>query len=399
MSMPGNKLLIVDDDPGIRELLSDFAAEIGFDVETAGDAEQFLKCCRTFQPAVVIIDLVMPGADGIEILRSMAQRGSTAQVIVMSGLDEKVLKTAKRIGAHHGFTMLGALTKPIDLDVLERLLLGARRDDEPISEQTLGHAIENGELILHYQPKVKLAQDGSLPLDGVEALVRWQSPTMGLVSPARFIPVAEKCGLIGELTGTVFRMAADQAAAWKADGMPMSVAINLAPALLQDIGLPDRMAKELALRSLSGDSLVLEITESGTIDDGLHVTDVLTRFRLKGIGLSLDDFGTGYSSLVQLYRMPFSELKIDQSFVSRLDDDDEARIIVRSIVDLARNLGLSTCAEGVETAGGLAFLRHVGCDKIQGYLISKPLPAPDIADFISRWQRPETAGTMLASSA
>ena len=397
MSSNPNKLLLVDDDDDVRQLIGEVAEELGFAVAATGNANDFLSAYRDFKPTLILLDLVMADVDGVELLRALSKRRCTAKVMVMSGLNAKVLKTAERLGASHGLEMIGALPKPVELDTLEAMLRSAWQEGGELTEEALAAAIKAGELTVHYQPKAQLRPDGTVPIDGVEALVRWQHPTLGLVSPGSFIPLAEATGLIGPLTDFVVRTAAERLSAWRDAGLPLSVAINLAPQLLDDVDLPGRLIKHLKDFGLAGDCLVLEITESAAMGDGPNITEVLTRFRLKNIGLSLDDFGTGYSSLVELYRMPFSELKVDRSFVADIDDSEEARIIVRSIVDLARNLGLSVCAEGVETEPALHYLRSIGCDKVQGYLVSRALPAQDLFDFVRQWPGRIARGTLAAT--
>ena len=385
MNRNPNRLLLVDDDDDVRSLISDVADELGFAVLATGSADAFLSAYHDFHPTLVMLDLVMSDVDGVELLRTLAKRHCAAKVMVMSGLDAKILKTAERLGASHGLQMIGAMQKPVELDTLERMLRSAWQEAGKITRNSLAAAIKADEMAVFYQPKVRLSADGSLPIDGVEALVRWQHPTLGLIPPDAFISLAEGSGLIGPLTDFVVRTAAGQVAAWRDAGLDLSVAINLAPKLLDDVELPDRISKQLTALGLTGDSVVLEVTESAAMGEGPNTTEVLTRFRLKEIGLSLDDFGTGYSSLVELYRMPFSELKVDRSFLADVDDSEEARIIIRSIVDLAKNLGLSVCAEGVETHSGLQYLRSIGCDKAQGYLVSRPIPETELTEFMGQW--------------
>ncbi|MDP6388391.1 MAG: EAL domain-containing protein, partial [Alphaproteobacteria bacterium] len=218
---------------------------------------------------------------------------------------------------------------------------------------------------------------------------RWQHPQHDLLMPDEFIPLAEESGLISALTDFVLEEAIKQMRLWRDDGLPMSVAVNLAPQLLHQMDLPDRVGEMLKSHDMKGDNLILEITETAAMTDTTRTMDILTRFRIKDIGLSIDDFGTGYSSFVQLYRMPFSELKIDKSFVLDMHQDEEAEIIVRSIANLGHNLGLSLCAEGVETRESLDLLRSFGCEKMQGYLVSRPLEADALGDFVADWD-PQT---------
>ena len=210
---------------------------------------------------------------------------------------------------------------------------------------------------------------------GAEALIRWPHPTEGLVPPDEFIPIAERTGLIGPLTDFVLDTALAQCRHWHQVGWDLSIAVNLSARSLLDPELVDRINHALRRSGVPPSKLVLEITETSVMaepDRALHVLDQLAAL---GITLAIDDFGTGYSSLTYLKRLPVSEVKIDKSFVLNMHDDENDAVIVRSTVDLARNLGLRTIAEGVETTAAWNTLRTIGCDIAQGYLISRPLPA------------------------
>lgn len=380
-----NRLLVVDDDQGILTIIEDVAAERGYEVLCTADPADFQQILTSFDPSLIFIDLVIPSTDGIELLRELANAKTSAQVVLMSGLDDKVLSTAKRLGANQGLQMLDVVTKPIDLGELESRLNVGWKESLNVTKEALENAIESGDIEPYYQPKVTLCDDGSMPIEGAESLVRWNHPERGLLSPFVFLSVAEKTGLIGAMTERVLEASMLHLKKMHDLGLRISVAVNLAPQLLTDLRLPDKIVERLSRLGAVSENFSLEITESAAMGEGIDALDILTRFRVKQIGLSMDDFGTGYSSLVELYRMPFSELKIDKSFVIDIDNSEEARIIVRSLVDLARNLGLSTCAEGVETQSALDYLREVGCDKAQGYFISRPIPGVDFLSFVKGW--------------
>jgi EAL domain-containing protein (putative c-di-GMP-specific phosphodiesterase class I) len=388
MSASRNRLLVIDDEAGVREFIRDVAEELGFAVIEVADPNEFLTACQEFAPSVIALDLVIPGTDGIELLRGLAKQACGAKVLIMSGHDAKVLAAAQHLGAAHGLQMSGVLQKPISIDVLEAALRRTWDETNPITQAELAAAIDGADLTLRYQPKVDLARDGALPIDSVEALVRWDHPARGLLSPDAFIPLAEETGLIKLLTDVVLRSVIAQLQHWHRNGLALPVAVNLSPQLLTELAFPDLLAKQLQDARVDPSNLILEITESAAMADGPNTIDILTRFRLKNIRLSLDDFGTGYSSLVELYRMPFTEIKIDRSFVLDIVRSEEARIIVRSIVDLGKNLGLSVCAEGVETQAALDYLRSIGCHKAQGYLFAKPLPASGLMEFVQTWSDP-----------
>jgi diguanylate cyclase (GGDEF)-like protein len=252
----------------------------------------------------------------------------------------------------------------------------------------LRKAVDNEELTLAYQPKVALRGGGGELY--VEALVRWRHPTRGLVAPIEFIPFAEQTGYIRAITHWVLAHAVAQCAAWRFDGLPMNVSINLSARDLMDSTLPDRFAALLRRHRCDAQWIALEITESAVLDDPAHAIRNLERLHALGCKLAIDDYGTGYSSLSYLRRLPVHELKIDKSFVIAMATDQSDALIVRSTIDLAHSMGLSVVAEGVEDDATLERLRSMGCDVVQGYLLSRPLGVAEIAAWMrgSIWTRP-----------
>ncbi|MAB98456.1 MAG: hypothetical protein CMK71_10360 [Pseudomonadaceae bacterium] len=236
----------------------------------------------------------------------------------------------------------------------------------------LRHAAEQGELCLHFQPKIHIANRSIIQ---AEALLRWQHPQFGMVSPGEFIPLAERSGSIQLLTNWVIGEAMRQLAEWQQDGLKVDLSLNISTEDLLDPHLPARINKLLAQHALDPAQLTFEITESGVMLNPQVALQVLYGLRDCGVSLSVDDFGTGYSSLAQLKRMPVQELKIDQSFIRELNDMSEDAVIVRSTIEMSHSLGLKVVAEGVEHERSFNLLKRWGCDVIQGYLISKPLTA------------------------
>jgi diguanylate cyclase (GGDEF)-like protein/PAS domain S-box-containing protein len=237
----------------------------------------------------------------------------------------------------------------------------------------LRQAIEQDELVLHYQPKLDLA---SRTITGVEALARWPHPQLGLVPPDRFIPLAEQTALIQPLTEWVLNAALRQHDAWRTLGLELPVAVNFSMRNLLDPGIVDTVARLLSRWQVSPAALEVEITESSIMADPTRSSDVLRSLRALGVRIAIDDFGTGYSSLAHLKQLPVDVLKVDRSFVSDMLGDESDRIIVRSTIDLAHNLGLRVVAEGVEDEATADLLAQLGCDQAQGYHFSRPMPAP-----------------------
>ena len=241
----------------------------------------------------------------------------------------------------------------------------------------LARALDGDRLVLAYQPKLALATGR---MAGVEALARWRRPGFGEVPPSLFIPAAERHGLIDRLTEWGLRAALRQWADWHGQGLTTRLAFNLSALSLRDIDFPDRLDLLCRSQGVPADQIVLEVTEGAT-QQQVHLLDTLTRFRLKGFGLSLDDFGTGYSSLLQLSQLPYNELKIDRCFVAGAVVGRESRLIVETIIRLAHGLGLTATAEGVEDEPTLALLAALGCDCAQGYLIAPPMSGSELVPW------------------
>jgi diguanylate cyclase (GGDEF)-like protein len=243
----------------------------------------------------------------------------------------------------------------------------------------LRRAVERNELRLYYQPKVSLH---TANISSVEALIRWEHPTRGLIPPGMFIPFAEHTGYIKLLTRWVIREAMRQCGEWLREGLRLAVSVNISARDLMNRDLPTEVAALLAQYDVPPGLLCLEITESGFMEDPANAQKVLDRLAELGVRLSIDDYGTGYSSLSYIMRLPVQELKIDQSFISRMAADEEIATIVRSTIDLGHNLGLKVVAEGVEDRSAWNLLRSLGCDDAQGYFMSRPLPAAALASWV-----------------
>ena len=247
-------------------------------------------------------------------------------------------------------------------------------------------ALINNRLHMVYQPKVALA-DGSL--QRVEALVRWEDPLFGAVAPSRFVPLAERHGLIDPLTQWGLRTTLRQWLKWCDQGRDTHIAFNISALSLQHLDFPDLVERMCRALEVPADRLVLELTEGAT-QPLVKLMDALTRFRIKGIGLALDDFGTGFSSMMQLRQLPFTEVKIDRFFIRDMTTSNDSLLIVKATIDLAHGLGMTATAEGIETEEQARLLRELGCDVGQGYWIAQPLE-PDAldaweADFSDRWR-------------
>lgn len=252
-------------------------------------------------------------------------------------------------------------------------------------ENALRRALERQQFHLHYQPQISLATGA---VRSVEALLRWEHPQLGTVSPAEFVPVAEDSGQILQIGEWVLRTALAQLKAWRTSGFAeLTMAVNLSAIQFRQPQLPDLISRVLAEFDLPPDALELELTEGVAVDDPHAAVATMDQLHARGVRMSMDDFGTGYSSLSQLKRFQIFKLKIDQSFVRDLGNDSNDRAIVSAIIRMAQALGMRTTAEGVETEDQLAFLRGQGCDEAQGYHFSRPLPAAEVKAFMLRHGR------------
>jgi len=384
------KLIVVDDELDLAEFVCDVAEQSGFIAEQYNDAldfkKQYDKCAD-----VIILDLMMPGVDGVEIIRFLAQIECDAHLILVSGFDSGVLHSAQKLAVEQGLNFSGSLNKPFRPDVLSKLLKElsivpksekAKDVIEPPTIAAFRHALKYNELVIHYQPKIDFNDASYL---AVEALVRWQHPEQGMLPPDLFIPLAEKHGLIDELTWYVLEKSLTDCNAWRAQGKSVTVSINMSASTLKELYLPEKMEIMMRKHKLEASQIMFEVTESSLMQELIKSLDILTRLRLKGFQLSIDDFGTGYSSLLQLHRVPFSEIKIDKSFIFEMDKDEEASSIIETIILLAKKLKMKTVAEGVETQMNFDNLKEMGCDQAQGFLLSKAIPADEILEWFDQY--------------
>ncbi len=377
--------------------MGEFVAEVGrragYDVRLATTAAAFVRELEE-QADVVTIDLMVPGTDGVEILRSLAELPSPPEVILVSGMDERVIAGAGRVATEFGLVVRGQVHKPFRAAELRSLLKlpepevvpAPAPDSRPrllLDRNDLRRALLRDELVLAYQPQVSLKTRQWI---GAEALVRWQHPDHGLLMPGAFLDLVNDELLASELTMTVLRQAAREwAEVRRRLNVQAALSVNVHPLALSDPGFAALAIDALEGPGLEPRDVILEITEVAPTTRGMALS-TLTRLRMRGFELSIDDFGTGHSSLERLNQVPFTELKIDRSFVTELESNDWARTIAAQSITLARALGLRSVAEGVEDESALGWLRDVGCDLVQGYHIARPTWAPDLDAWWARWQ-------------
>jgi PAS domain S-box-containing protein len=387
-----DSVLVVDDDPVVLLQMQQMLASIGVrQVLTARDgAQAILSMAGSAAPVdVVVCDLNMPEMDGVEMIRRFGQSGFRGGLVLMSGADEQLLATVGNLAQLQGLSVLGKVQKPATPEQMRTLL---RRSMPAVSGQrapgaesvttprAILAAMRDQEFSIWLQPKVDAV---TLAPVGVEALARWRQKDGSFVSPDLFIVAAERAGIIGQLSRELLQIALREAAGLHAAGFPLAISLNLSALWLDDLNLPDLLLRSALEQGLKPADIMLEVTETGVTKDIAIALDVLSRLRLKGFGLSIDDFGIGYSSFEQLGRIPFTEMKLDRSFVQRSTRDAAARAILESSMAMAGKLDLRTVAEGVETEAELRLMRELGFDDIQGYLIARPMPR----DELLRWLR------------
>jgi EAL domain-containing protein (putative c-di-GMP-specific phosphodiesterase class I)/ActR/RegA family two-component response regulator len=370
------RLLVVDDEPVQCLIVTRAMAAAGFAADKATSLEEASSRLVSCNYDVVVLDLSLGGREGISLLRLIAASPSDPVVVLMSRLDERVRAASTRYAVALGLRVAGALAKPVGASALRALLehplphrpRSRRADAAQPTVNELADAIDQGHLVAAFQPKMALSDRRVV---GFEALARWRHPPHGRVPPDQFIPIAEQNGLIVPLTRRILGDALAACQRWQRHHPACNVAVNISPMVLANPALPEEVEALLLQYSLPPSALIAEITETTVIANPLLAAEVLTRLRIKGIGLSMDDFGTGYSSLLTLLRLPFAELKIDRSFVATCETDEEAWKIIRATISLARELRLSVVAEGIETEAVETKLREAGCHIGQGWRIGR----------------------------
>jgi EAL domain-containing protein (putative c-di-GMP-specific phosphodiesterase class I) len=325
----------------------------------------------------------MPGLDGVQILRLLAERKTQASIVIVSGADQRTRAGAELYGKQRGLQIFGTVAKPFVPEEFLQTLRSARTAVAPLTLRDLEKAIEEQELLVVYQPTIRRGEGGQWRPDTVEALVRWDHPDRGVLGPSHFLPLGESSGLIRPITDFVIQRGLEQLEAWQVSHAELGLRLNLSATLLTDVEFPDRLERLINELELDPRKVTLEIAETAILDRQSSTFDILTRVRLKNMNLAMDDFGIGYSSLTQLFRMPFSEMKIDRSLLADLPASKEATIMVKALVNLAHELGLSVCAVGVESEEVLKLLSDFGCDSAQGYFISHPLGSKEVLEKLS----------------
>ena len=394
--MVPRNVLVIDDDPLFRVIAEETLLALGADeVVVAGDGAQGLQMVADRPEAfdLILCDLNMPNIDGVLVLRELGSRNYSGALIIVSSEKPAVIESVHAMARLAGVKMLGALRKPLNANTLQKMIrIEMSQPSEKmieVSRDEVRAALDAKTIVPVYQPKLDLIKG---EINSVEVLARYAQPGAGLQSAYAYLRASESLGMMPELTLRQIEQVAVQSRSWRAEGVDLGFAFNISPSLLADKNLPERIVSALGDTGLSPHMVTLEITENQLIEYSPDVLEVFSRLRIKGFHLSVDDFGTGATSFEQLRLYPFSELKLDLTFVQDVLTDSFARLTVVTSLKLARLLNMSVVAEGVETAEQLDFFRKAGATFAQGYLIAKPLAGDDVMPWLrenrGRWTSP-----------
>lgn len=388
----GRTALIVDDSISMRLEAQRILEDIGFGtILLAEDGRQALDVMAEHTIDFLLTDLNMPVMDGVELLAEVEKRNAfRLYVAVMSGLDASLLSSVREIAENSEFELIGVLPKPIDLHVTRQMLAPhdperhrptlQRREAVQCSENEVASAIEHSEIVPFFQPKVRL-RDGAII--GLEALARWQHPTRGLLMPATFITHLESGPLVKphffHQVTYILRHLPDLDAVLPG----LSINVNMPVSLLVDHDLVEQLMALLNQHNASANRLVLEVTETSVMSNLKACLTTLARLRMKGFEISMDDYGTGYSSMKQLAKCPFTELKIDQSFVHNASSNPKLLSILNAALGICEQLRLTSVAEGIEDLADFHLLRAMGYEIGQGYHFSHPLPLDQLLTYLA----------------
>ena len=390
------RILVVDNEVFVLNLCVRILKNIGCEnVITANSGKQALEKLNQAQKNfdVIICDLNMPEIDGIEFMRHISEKNFTGGIILFSGEDQRILEVVRDLDKAHKLNVFGAIQKPLKPDVLKLLLDNYKSaqtkkkftPQKPITEEELRTGLDGDELQLVFQPKVKIA-DGTIM--GVEALARWHHADRGILGSGAFIPLAEKVGLINDLTYAIYKKAMIQTGEWHANAIDIKVSVNVSINNFTLEGFSDFLVTTAKEQGVDLSKVILEVTESQVMADVQGCLEILIQLRMKKFGLSMDDFGIGQSNMEQLKRIPFTALNIERAFVHGASYDSGARAILESSLQLAKRLNMETVAEGAETREDWDLVESLECDYVQGFYCAKPMPNEKLIEFIETWTGP-----------
>lgn len=390
------KTIIVDDSKSIRVVLDAILNQLGVDnITHCGTGLEALKVinARPDHYQLLFVDLNMPEMDGMELIRHLGNQGFKGSIVIISGMEIRVINLASEIARKNKVHLLGNIVKPIKVDELQRILTKFDYFTEhqnsalmPISKEELERAISEERILPYYQPKI---DSNTNEVHSIEVLARIDNPGQGdSILPMRFIHCAEDNGLIDVLTfQLLIKAIEDYKEMLEVLGNTLTLAFNLSPVQLDDLDTPKKLDALFSLHDINPSQIVIEVTEEWALQSSNQL-ETLNRLRMKGYGVSMDDFGTGFTNVTQLKSLPFSEIKIDRSFITNIHRDYFSQVIVNTLIDITKKYHYELVAEGIESHEEYQYLKSLNADMIfQGYLISKPKPKDELIRWFHNWKK------------
>lgn len=395
------RILVIEDHnfqrKAVVHMLHSLSVEEVWQANNGKQALEMIRAEQTRPLDIVMCDLDMPEMDGMEFLRHLAQEQPGISTIILSGMDGALITSVEKMANSYGLHLLGAVEKPLSLEQLETLLglhqenklalaaprypttLTPKRSDFTLQE--IQQAVEAKNIQPFLQPKISLLTGQII---GAEALARWIHPQYGVIPPDAFIPLLERSDNMEGLTFLMLESTAKACLLLRKQGYDLDISVNISVSSLRDTSLAERITRVVLNTALEPKHIILEVTESAAMSSVAEALENLARLRMRGFGLSIDDYGTGFSSMQQLTRVPFTELKIDKSFISDSANNSSSRVVVESSIQMAQKLKVKSVAEGVESRSEWDMLQGMSCDVAQGYFIAKPM---DVESFITYCKR------------
>ncbi|MCR9136595.1 MAG: EAL domain-containing response regulator [Alphaproteobacteria bacterium] len=387
--LSGQNILVVDDDPTQILILSGYFHSLrAASVLEANSAKDALMVLKQPDQAVdlIVSDLMMPDMDGIELLRELRAVNYQGKLALISSLDQAMINSARKLGEMHGLNIIGTCRKPLRKASLDSVFLIPESPrgkfdvvpDMDVTAERIRSGLESGAFRPYYQPKVDIQQKRIV---GAEALVRWCDPAAGVLSPADFLPVVESENLTNELTFDLMTSIFRDIVSWKHQGLNIKTSINVTAHEIAILEFPDIVGRLLRENDVLPTEIGIEITENAVVEFNTNSLEVLSRLRLMGMEIAIDDFGTGFANIKALKEFPYTELKIDQSFIRGMTKDPFCQETVRAAVTLGRQMNMRLLAEGIETIDEWEFVKQRGVDEAQGFLFAKPMPVESFVPF------------------
>lgn len=394
MQIAEMNFLVAEDDEFQRRWLVIMLGNLGaVNIAEVADGNEALAVLQDKQRHIdiTLIDLNMPGMDGMELIRHLANSHHQTSIIVASAFDSALLFSVETMSKAYGIELLGTIEKPATPESLIAIIkrykgppaLQQRAAIQPaVTVDDVLQGLKAREFEPYFQPKVEIL---SGHVKGAEAFARWQHPQLGFISPTVFIPLLEAAGQMDLLAWIIIEKSVAACRAWHDQSYPITVSINVSPSSLAKPGFSEQVIQRLAPYELDTQYVIFEVTESAAVTNVSGFLENLARLRMKGYGISVDNYGTGRASMQDLLQIPFSEIKIDRSFVAGASHNQSLELVLRSSLELCRKLNRQSVAVGVETQQDWDFLRSMGCTYAQGHYVAKPMPGNALPRWMEEW--------------